>query len=281
MKIQCVKITLLAMLGLGLLMGHAQAEETGFNRVMRTKTINCGYFLWPPYLAKDANTGKLSGINYEIMEAIGKNLGFKVNWTAEIGVGDAVASLEANKIDVVCATLWPSPARAQNLTLSQPSFYSIAFAFVRQDNKRFDNDLSKANAKSVRVATIDGDYSNDLALEKLPNATLAALPQTASGSELLLQLITKKADIVFCDEGLVNDFMKTNPGTLRKVEGIGPVRYYGETISVKRGEYQLKNMLDISISQLTDDSVIADFVAKYKKEYNASFFAPMKRFIAQ
>lgn len=256
----------------------AHAEEPVFKRVMASKTINCGYFLWPPYLAKNANTGKLSGINYDIMEAIAKNLGFKINWVAEIGVGDAVAALESNKIDVVCATLWPSPARTQALTLSVPTFYSIAFAFTRKDDMRFDGDLNKANNKDVKVAMIDGDYSHDLGVEKLPNATPSSLVQTASGSELLLQVVTKKADIVFSDEALVNDFMKTNPGALRKVEGIGPVRYYGETIAVKRGEYQLKNMIDMSISQLVNDDVIGGFVERYKKEYNAKFFAPAKSF---
>jgi ABC-type amino acid transport substrate-binding protein len=275
------KIIFLFVIYLAFLPIASRADEPVFDRVMASKTINCGYFLWPPYLAKDANTGKLSGINYDIMNAIGKNLGFKVNWTAEIGVGDAVAALDAKKIDVVCASLWPSPARAQNLTLSNPTFYSIAYAFVRGDDKRFDGDLNKANDKSVKAAAIDGDYTNDLVPEKLPNATIDSLPQSASGSEMLLQVVTKKADIVFSDEGLVNDFMKTHPGALRKVAGIGPVRIYGETLATKRGEYQLKNMIDISITQLTNDGVIQGLVDKYKKDYQANFFAPQKSFVTK
>lgn len=257
----------------------AQAAEPAFDRVMASKTINCGYFLWPPYLAKDANTGKLSGMSYEVMEMIAKNMGFKLNWSAEIGVGDAVAALESNKIDAVCISVWPSPARLQSLSLSIPTFYSVAYAFVRSDDKRFDGDLNKANKKEVHVAAIDGDYTHDLAEEKLPQASITALSQMASGSELLMQLMTKKADIVFSDEGLVNDFMKNNPGALRKVANIPPVRIYGETIAVKRGEYQLKNMIDMAINQLVNDGMIEASVDRFVKEYQTEFFAPAKTFI--
>ena len=259
----------------------AHAAETTFERVLATQTINCGYFLWPPYLAKDPNTGKLSGMNYEIMEMVAKNMGFKINWKSEIGVGDAVAALESNKIDVVCASLWPSPSRMQNLSLSVPTFYSIAYAFVRSDDKRFDGDLNKADNKGIKVAAIDGDYTHDLAKEKLPNATVASLSQMASGSELMMQLAIKKADIVFSDESLVNDFLKTNPGALRKVKSIPPVRIYGETIAVRRGEYQLKNMIDMAISQLVNDGTIEAAVKKYAKKYKSEFMAPTKSYITK
>jgi ABC-type amino acid transport substrate-binding protein len=255
-----------------------RAEESSFERVIQTKTINCGYFLWPPYIAKDANTGKLSGINYEIMEAIGKNLDLKINWVAEVGVGDVATALNTNKFDVMCASVWPSPVRMQNLTLSVPTFYSVAYAFARADDHRFDGNLNKANDKSVKVSGIDGDYSHDLSTEKLPLATQAMLPQTASGSEILLQVATKKADIVFSDAGMVAEFLQTNPGSLKQIPGVGAVRYYGETIAVKRGEYQLKNMLDASIMQLTNDGVITQKVEQYKKAYKTEMYAPSRSF---
>ena len=259
----------------------AQAAEEVFERIMKTKEINCGYFVWPPYFTKDANTGKLSGIDYDIMEAIGKNIGFKLNWTTELSVSDVAAALEAKKIDMLCGTLWPSPARLQSMTLAAPAFYTSAYAYVRADDKRFDGDLNKANMKSVTIAAFDGSYTHDLAAEKLPEAKIASLPSGSAGSDLLLQIITKKADMVFSDEGLVNDFMKTNPGTLRKVGGIGPVRYYGEVFALKRGEYQMKNMMDQSINQLTNDGVLKTIVDHYNKQYNASFFAPEKSFTAK
>ncbi len=37
------------------------AEQSTLDRVLASATIRCGYFTWPPYIAKDPNTGKLSG----------------------------------------------------------------------------------------------------------------------------------------------------------------------------------------------------------------------------
>ncbi|HEY1096409.1 MAG TPA: transporter substrate-binding domain-containing protein [Alphaproteobacteria bacterium] len=264
----------------GLPQAHA-ADESVMDRVLATNTIRCGYFLWPTYISKDANTKKLSGLNYDLMEAIGKNLGLKIDWVAEVGVGDVAMSLNTGKIDVMCATVWPSPGRIKSATLTIPEFYNVAYAYVRADDKRFDSDLNKANHADVKVSAIDGDYSSDLLKEKLPKATPAMLSQMASGSEILLQVVSKKADIAFVDASMVNDFLKTNPGTLRQVAGIPPIRFYGECLSVKRGEMELKNMLDLSILQLANDGSIDKLVQKYRKENNATFFSPAKTFIAQ
>ena len=251
-------------------------EEPVFNRIVKNKTVNCGYFVWPPYITKDPNTGKFSGINYDIMEAIAKNLGWKLNWTTEIGVGDVATALNTNKADIMCASLWPSPARTSTMTFSAPEFYDVVYAFARSDDKRFDGDLKKANRKEINVAGVDGDVTADLATEKLPNATAQFLPQTASGAEALMYVITKKADIVLIDEALVNDFAKNNPGKLRKVEGIGPVRVFGEHIAVKEGEYHLRDMINMALLQLTNDGVIEKITKHYSQDYHSVFIAPNK-----
>lgn len=37
------------------------AKESAYDRVMRTGTIRCGYFIWPPGFSIDPNVGKRSG----------------------------------------------------------------------------------------------------------------------------------------------------------------------------------------------------------------------------
>ena len=179
----------------------------------------------------------------------------------------------------MCATLWPSAGRMRSLTLTMPTFYSGAYAFVRADDKRFDGDLDKANNKSIKVSAIEGDVTEDLAKERLPEAALVALPPSASGAEILLQLITKKADIALVDEGMVSDFLKTNPGALRKVEGVPMARVFGENIALRRGDLMMKNMLDESIRQLINDGVIGALTDKYAKQYKAHFIAPSKTYV--
>ncbi len=253
-------------------------NEPVFARVMKTKTINCGYFVWAPYITKDVNTGKFAGINYEIMEAIAKNLQLKLNWSAEVGVGDTVAALNNGKADVMCISLWPSVLRTSQMTFTNPVFHDKVYAVVRADDTRFDGDLEKANKKGVKVAGIDGDTTAEIAAEKLPNATQALLPELASGSDILMNVLTRKADIAIIDEALYNDFSRSNPGKLKQVPGLGAIRVFSEHIAVKEGEYHLRDMINVSLQQLINDGVIDRITAKYSKEYKSEFIPPRKSF---
>ena len=262
-------------------MSPAHAQETVFDRVMKNKAINCGYIIAPPYVTKDANTGKMGGINYDMMEAIGRNLGLKVNWSTEVGVGEVAASLSSNKFDVMCQTLWPSAARFSGVTFAnRPLFYSAIYAIVRADDKRFDGDLSKANDKSITAAALEGDFSADLVAEKLPNAKPDYLAPTAAVADYIMQLTTKKADILFIDKGTLSDFSKNSPGKIKLVANIPPARIYGEHLAVKLGEYKLRDMLDMATLQLVNDGVFEGFVKKYAAEYKTEIY-PSQRDIAK
>lgn len=96
-----------------------------------------------------------------------------------------------------------------------------------------------------------------------------------------MQVFSKKADIVFVDQGLVHDFLKHNPGTLRQVKNVEPIRVYGEVLSVCQGEIFLKNMLDGAIMQLTNDGTIGDLVSKYRQQNNSTMYAPNKSFLVE
>lgn len=253
----------------------AQIEkESAYSRIMRTGKINCGYFVWEPYISKDPNSGKLSGINYEIMEEIGKKLDLKINWTTDTDVAGIIQGLEVGKFDVVCATLWPNAGILKNATMSNPEFYTPVNGVVRKDDNRFDGDIQKANDPTIRVSAIDSDITADLAREFLPKATQNFLPQTGSGSDILLQIMTGKADIAFVDKGLINNFVKNNPNSLRIVKDAPPARVFGERIAVGRNEHELKNMIDLSLEQLVNDKTIEKIINKYQLSFNTEIFPP-------
>lgn len=255
------------------------AADEVFNRVMAKKEINCGYFLWAPNIQKDPNTGKMSGLNYDEMEAIGKKLGLKINWALEVGPGDINAALNANKIDVMCATMWPSSVRYSNTTFTnRVPFYSLMFPIIRKDDKRFENGIVSVNKKEIKVTGIEGDVTADIANELSPKATKVFLGSTASPAEMLMQVASKKADVLFLDKGAVSEFSKTNPGMLRVVEKNGPVKLFGEHHMVKLGEHNLRDMLDMAMMQLTNDGYFEELSKKYAKEFNTTIYAPAKDF---
>jgi polar amino acid transport system substrate-binding protein len=252
----------------------AHAQETVFDRVMKTKTLNCGYIIAPPYVGKDVNTGKMSGINYDMVEAVGRNLGLKINWKSEVGAGDVAAALSSNKIDVMCQTLWPSAARYSGMTFTnRPQFYSAIYAVARADDHRFDGDLSKANNKSIKAVGVEGDFSADMINEKFPDAQHVYLAGSAGLSDYIMQLTTKKADILFMDKGTIADYSKNNPDLIKIIPNLPAARIFGEHLTVKSGEYKLRDMLDMANLQLINDGTFGMLVDKYKKEYHTDIYA--------
>lgn len=271
-----LSISLYMILALGIQSAQASDEKV-FDKVMTTKTLNVGYFVWPPYFMQDPNTGEQSGISYDIMEAVGRTLGMKVNWALDVGVGEVGAALEAGKFDVMGVSIWPSPSRYNAMTFSvRPQFYAGVYAVSRADDNRFNTDLSKANNPDVTVVGMEGDYSSDMAKELLPKANKINLASSASQAEYLMQVVTKKADILFVDRGGVNEFSKNNPDQIKIIEELGPARVFGEHMAVKRGEYQLRDMIDVALLQLINDGTIEHLVNKYKEEYQLDIYAPKR-----
>ncbi len=256
---------------LGLIAPPSFADEAVLARVIRKQAIDCGYYVSPPYFDKDPHTGKASGINYEIMEAVGHRLNLTIKWVAEIGLGDVATNLGTKKIDVMCASLWPNASRIQTMTLTTPLFHTPVHAYVRVGDRRFDGDLGKANRSDIRISAIDGDFSYALAQEMFPYATLASLPSMASVSDVMLQVATRKADLVMMDQAEANEFMAHNKGALAAITGVAPIRVYSEHLFVKREEYGLRNLLDGAIKQLIDEGVIDQVLGSYNKKYQSDF----------
>ena len=106
---------------------------------MRTGTLRCGYIVWQPYVMKDPNDKKLSGMSYDVFEAIAHNLGIKIEWTSEVLVGQQVASLDANKIDAVCGD-WPlNPISAKFLDYTKGYTYFPMYLYQKKGGRKFGN----------------------------------------------------------------------------------------------------------------------------------------------
>lgn len=252
--------------------------ETAFERVQRTGELRCGYFSWPPYVMRDPNTNELTGINIDMINAVAADLGWKVVWEAEVGVGEVTNALQAGKFDIMCATLWPDGARAKNLLLSVPAFYTGLYAIVRSDDTRFDGNLAKLNEEAVTLAAIDGDATSTIAKSNYPKAKIHALPQTADVSHLLLAVADGKADAVIIGLGDIKVFNATNNNRLRAVAGVAAAHVFAESFGMQPDELRLKAAIDSVLTRLNDNGLAASLIAKYQMQ---GYFAPRPAFAAE
>lgn len=241
-----------------------EKAETAFERVQRTGELRCGYFSWPPYVMRDPNTGAMSGINVDFVNAIAAEMDWKVIWEAEVGAGDVVAGLETNKYDMMCASLWTDGPRAKTLTLTTPTFYTATYAFVRAGDARFDGDLNKMNAPDVTLSVMDGDITSTVARNNYPLAKTHSVPQNGDAADVMLNVATGKADAIIVGQAEIEYFNANNETKLQRVAGVEAAQVFPEVLAMKSGEHQFKEAVDAILQRLNTNGLGKKLLAKYK-----------------
>ncbi len=248
----------------------SEPKESAFNRVMRTRTLRCAYATWPPFLMMDPNTKKITGANYEIMEAIGRTANLKIEWVEELGFGLFPDNLRLGKEDAWCTGSRASTARAQRTEISSPIAFSPLYACAREDDTRFDGNSKAINADTVTISIIDGSTIESVAKTTFPKAKIYTLPEMADLAQAFDAVALKKADIIFSDEDGVVAYNKFNPTKrLRRVTGIPPLRTLAVVFPVAKGEWELRDLLNVAIGELQGDGTIDGILSQYEATPNA------------
>lgn len=250
------------------------AAEKAYEKVVASNTIRCGYGISPPVMMKDANTGALSGLDYEIWTEIGKELGLKIEWTEEAGWGNFIEGLKTGRYDAFCSEVWPDPARTKFLSLSDPVLFSFLETYTRAGDARFDGNLDKINDPSVKIPAIEGDVSATVAQNGFPKAGIDYLPQTATVSDMFMSVISKKSDVIFIDQAMIAALDKNNKDALRKVKNVPPAFTFASYYGVLAGEYQLRDMVNLALRSIKNDGRLE----KLAKKYSSSYVVPQKDF---
>ena len=166
-----------------------------------------------------------------------------------------------------CTSMWPDAPKIKNLLLSQPLFYSTLYPFVRTDDARFDGNTDRINQADIRIVAIDGALSYNLAKDAFPNAKIVSLPNSVQDAEYLMTVSTGKADIVIMDKDEIKKFMENNPGKLRQVENVPPVRVFPHVLAFKQGDDDLARAINFALGLIIDNGRMKEILKKYSANY--------------
>ena len=242
----------------------ADKNESVHHRVIRTNTIRCGYFVWPPFFAVDPNTGGKSGIFYDVMEAMGKKLEIKIDWAQELNFGTYLEDLETGKYDMECTGGWPTATRGKFASYSNPLFYIPLVAFVRADDTRFDKNVNAANAPEIKVSVIDGENSQIIRRQQFPASTEISLPQNASPADMMMNVLTGKADITFTDMVFARQFMEQHQGKLKAIDPAHPLKVIPQNMTIKSEEPRFMDMINTASEDMLLDGTVDRILKKHE-----------------
>jgi len=243
-----------------------------YDNVLNSGIIRACYVVYPPASIKDPNTGEMSGIFVDTLDKAAENMGFEVNWIAEVGWGEMIEALNSNRCDIIGSPAWSNSARGRSAEFSQPIYYSAINAYVRMDDDRFNSDIKIANNEKYKLATLDGETSQLIASRQFPNAQTLQLPQTSDVSQMLLNVVGKKVDMAFLEPTIANEYMRNNPGKVKNVSVDKPVVVYGNIMMVKKGEFSFKTAIDNAIIELLNNDSINELIDQYEIKYPGGFY---------
>ncbi len=244
---------------------HAEAptNEAAFDRVLRTKEIRCGYPLFDPYMKKDANTGALSGLAKDYMEALGRYLELKIVWSEEVDWSNYQEGINTGRYDMMCVGVWESGARAKAGLLSRPLYYNVIQAWVRADDTRFNAALSTLNTPEVRITVSENDPTMDIRRALFPKAQEVAQGALTDPSQYFLSVATNKSDAVFADASTVEAYNRQAEVKLKAAADGAPVRRFANSLVMHNSDLRLKFLIDGAIGAINTSGEAEQILAKY------------------
>lgn len=237
-------------------------EESAYDRVMRTGTLRCGYFIYAPVVVKDANTGAMSGLFYDYMQALGKALDIKIEWLQEANFATYLADLNAGRYDAECSGGFPNALRGKQADYSKSIAFIPTYLYVRADDTRFDNDLSAINDPAVRFAFVDGDSASLLRARRFPKTTPDALAQSVQPADTVQELINNKADVVFLDALTGDRLLRQYKNKIRQVPS-APLRVIPLNMTLPKGDVKLLSTINTGHDELMYDGVVDRILDHY------------------
>ncbi|MFZ2619403.1 MAG: transporter substrate-binding domain-containing protein [Alphaproteobacteria bacterium] len=255
------------------------AKETAYERVLRTGVLRCGYWNWPPLVEVNANTKELSGIMKEYTDALGEVLNIKVEWTEELGFADFFLAIQNNRVDAMCAGVWPMAERARVMEFTEPVFFIPMHFYVKADDARFDGNIQALNQPGIKFSTMDGLVADMMLRKYYPQAEVMSITAANSVGETFDMIAAGKVDATLNDVIVAQNYMAANPGKIKEVTWPYPVTFFGNTIAVGKDEWALKRMLDIATDQLEASGAIEQLVRKYER-FPDTLYLPAKPYQA-
>ena len=248
---------------------EAPIQQTAYDRIMATRTIRCGYVLYPPAVMKDPNTGQFSGIAYDLMQEVGKVLNLNIEWTEEVTFATNVQGLQDGRYDAVCITYWMNPNEGKFVNFSTPFYYSALVPVVSASSSKLKS-MNDLKGEQTKIATVDGSVASRIAQSRFPKAEIFSLPNTTSVAELLMAVSTKKADVAFVEPFQLAEWNKNNQES--KLASFGePLAVFPNVIALAQNDGRFKTMIDAALTDLINSGKVDQILDSYET-HKGSFY---------
>lgn len=215
-----------------------------------------------PFEFQKEGSKEFSGFDMDLIRAIGKQAGYKVE-ISNMGFDALIPALQAGNIDVVCSGMTINPERQKVVDFSDPYYKSGLIILVNKDNKEIK---SVADLKGKKLGCQIGTTG-----EKKANSVGAAkVVSFNANSEAVMELKNKGIDAIINDSPVVGYYLAQGGGDKHAmtVGSVMEAEDYG--IAVKKGNKQLLDDINKAMAELKKNG-------EYDKIYKTWFGEAAKK----
>lgn len=185
------------------------AQEMTKNRLERVKGGGqIRVCIWPDYYSityRNPKTLKLSGIDIDMAQELGKDLGVAVQFV-DSSFGRLIEDVTQDRCDIAMFAIGVTPLRAQKLRFTQPHLASDIFAVTTKSNRRI-KDWDDIDKQGSVVAVAKGTLHEPVMKEKLRAARLLILDTPFAREQ---EVESGRADVFMTDYPYSQRFLVNN-----------------------------------------------------------------------
>lgn len=208
--------------------------------------------VYPPFSYHGGTGNGLTGYDIDVMNAIGKHLGVKVEYV-ETPFDSMFAALEAGRFDVVANQITFNEERNARYDLSDPYVETTGVLVVRKDEKGI---TKLADLKGKKAA--ENITSNWAEVAKGAGATIVGVDDMSLAIDNLEQ---GRVDALVNDKLAIRNYLRTKPDAGIKV--VAETNDVSKSVlAAKKGSGYLPQ-LDKAIADLKADGTLDTIYAKY------------------
>lgn len=215
---------------------------------------------FPPFDTTN-DDGDIEGFDMDLLNAIAKDQGFKVEYKA-LEFDALIPAIQSDQADIIAAGMNAlDKARQKKVDFSDTYYDSGLVILVKKNNTTIDSvdDFTSSMSVAGQIGTSSADMVNDLKSE----GKIAKSVILNKNSEAIMQLQNGDVDAVIIDKPVAESYINQHPGTVKKVGKVMDKESYG--FAVKKGNSALKKQINEGLKNVKADGTYDKLVKKWFK----------------
>lgn len=196
--------------------------------------------VFAPFEFPKEGSKDLTGFDIELIEALGKQMGYKVEMVS-MGFDALIPALNSNNIDVAIAGMTITDERKKVVDFTESYYTSGLMIMVRKDSNVKSIDDLKGKTIACQIGTTGEKNARNVA-----NAKVTAFN---TNDEAVMELKNKGVDAIINDSPVVGYYLAQGGNTSMKTVGdIMEAEQYG--LAVKKGNDKLAGEINKALAEL-------------------------------